>query len=458
VLALALPRDRRQPAGGARSAPARARRVEAQLAQHRGQLVRVAGREHAQLLAVGEVVAHAGQPRGHHGEAHVHVLQELHRQQQLGEGVVQRGHHADVRALELARDEREGHGLARDVHAPRRQFAGERCEAVAVFAPAAHAQVHSGRILAQKAHGANQRLHSEARGEAAVIEHAQRPLDRPAHGWARRAEHALVGRVHDDRGPPRSHPAGVQAPARLLGDDDQVRGGGRADPLLPAHQARDRAVQATGELRLIQLGEGVVHVEHDGSAAQARQERRGHDRVGHVVRLHHVEAVAQVEQGEARERARDEVGVLAHVGARAADGLASLHGVSVNPARAHVHAPGVLTQAHEVNLVAALGQRARLALHARVQCEVGEVDHRHAQGAAAAHRATPEVALRGWRLGGPAVGAARWDAGAYRSFGAMPGQTAWAVLRLRGQGLGADRQPHGSRLLRMAEREDPAGR
>ncbi len=157
-----------------------------------------------------------------------------------------------------------------------------------------------------------------------MVEDSQRLpcAQRPRHWRARRAEDTLVGGVHHDARLPHAHVARFQTLARLLGHDDQMRTRRRADALLHAHRARDRAVQRSGELRLIELRKGVVHVEHHRRTAKARQQGRRHHHVGHVVRLHHVEAPPQVERRQPRQRARREVRVLAHVGARAAHRLA----------------------------------------------------------------------------------------------------------------------------------------
>ncbi len=126
-----------------------------------------------------------------------------------------------------------------------------------------------------------------------------------------------------------------------------------------------------------QLGEGVVHVEDHRRPAQARQQRRGGEDVGHVVNLDQVIASMSVERAQTPQRARQELGVSANVGAPAALGLARAEGMGAYRALADAHR-FALADAQKIDFVAALGQGPGLALDARVETEIGQVHHRHA--------------------------------------------------------------------------------
>ena len=104
----------------------------------------------------------------------MHVLEQLDRQEQLGERVVQRRHDTDVRALELGGDGLEGDRLGGHVDAVRGKLAGERGETFAVLARAADPQRHTAAGIVERGDRPDQALDAEAWGETAVVEHSDR--------------------------------------------------------------------------------------------------------------------------------------------------------------------------------------------------------------------------------------------------------------------------------------------
>ena len=309
------------------------------------------------------------------------VLQELDGQQQLGERVAQRRHDADVRRLELARDARERHGLRRDVDAPGRQRLAEGAQPRLLDAGAADPQADPRRVVLEPSDGLDQQLDAEARREPAVVDRAQRAVRGPSDRGPLGPEHALIGRVHDDRRAPAADAAVVEPVAGLGGDADDGVGERGRDALLDRDQAHGRMRARALEARCEQLRERVVDVEDHLCAPQLGHQPAEGEHVGHVVRLDDVEAARALERGHLAQRAEEEAPVSAQVAARAAGGLGERDAVHADDPRADPQLAGG-READQVHLVAPLGQRARLALDPRVDVEVRVVDHADPQRAA----------------------------------------------------------------------------
>ena len=121
------------------------------------------------------------------------------------------------------------------------------------------------------------------------------------------------------------------------------------------------AVQRPVELCREKLGKRVVDVEDHRRAAELGSQRREDEHVGHVVGLHQIEWVPLVQGGHDPEGADEEACVAAEVAPRSACRLVLAERVDPDDARAGSFLAGG-RQADQIDLVAALGQRARLAL------------------------------------------------------------------------------------------------
>ncbi len=117
-----------------------------------------------------------------------------------------------------------------------------------------------------------------------------------------------------------------------------------------------------------------MEVEDQRHPAQLRAPGREDQSVGHVVDLDQVEALLAVELADLARRSGQEAGVALEVGPGAAARLPGR-----GPVQADLAGPDrqllVVVEADAVDPVAAFGQRPRLALDARVDDEIGVVDH-----------------------------------------------------------------------------------
>ena len=187
---------------------------------------------------------------------------------------------------------------------------------------------------------------------------------------------------------PTPTPREASRSARLLGDDDDAVGQARRHALLELDQPDQRIARRAPELRGEQLREGVVDVEHDRRPLQAGHDAAAREEVGHVVRLDEVERRRALERRQLARAARRRR-CSRQVGAVAAPRLCPAARGARGSARARDSPPA--RRGRPVDLVAALGQRPRLPLDARVEAEVRVVDHADAQRAwprSGAHAAT----------------------------------------------------------------------
>ena len=104
-----------------------------------------------------------------------------------------------------------------------------------------------------------------------------------------------------------------------------------------------------------------MDVQDQWHPAKPGEERRGGQQVGHVVGLDEIEAQPGIQSAQSPGGPGHEPPIPAHIGERPSAGLLVSHGVNLDRARAHLQAFG-LADADQVDLVATLGQRTRLAL------------------------------------------------------------------------------------------------
>src|SRR5436305_2206945 len=102
----------------------------------------------------------------------MHVLEELHRQEQPRELIVVCGNYADVRDAKLSRDLLERYRLRRHFDASRRDGIGKlrKRQPLAILAAAAYAQRGAGNGLARPRVRSDQRVYAEKWCVAYVVE------------------------------------------------------------------------------------------------------------------------------------------------------------------------------------------------------------------------------------------------------------------------------------------------
>ena len=273
---------------------------------------------------VAEIALDHGQARGDDGQAHVYVLEQLDRQQQLGEAVAQRRHDAQVGFGQPRRDLLHRRRLGRDPH-PFGRCLGRKSRQVPCGLGVGAVDVEGDLLaaVAQQRYRPDQSLDAEAVGEAAVVDDPQLALG----GWRQMAS----------RRSPKIRSSGVFITTCVfLASMPRSCSSSRASSVTKMWPSA-RAALSRSSARISRTrgwpGERSKRVAKSSGkvswklsikrhAAQLWPQGGEDERVGHVVDLDQVEAAAAVEGVDLARGSSEEARVALEVGASAAARLA----------------------------------------------------------------------------------------------------------------------------------------